>query len=213
MTQPKDLTAEAHGRGAAPGRGYAIARWLSQVFHPVVLGIISIAIVGFLGVREPPVGLRWTLLALALQIIPVVVFFNIRLRQGAYTDDDVSVRHQRTELYLFGLATVLVGLLVLSLLGAPRSLLALLVSAALVNVLAATINIFWKISVHSATMGSCVTVAAMALAPLGLFFAVCAVALGWARVRTRNHTIGQVIAGMVLAACCVVASYRAFGLL
>jgi hypothetical protein len=119
MTQSKDLTAEAHRRGAAPGRGYAVARWLSQVFHPVVLGIVSLCIVGFIGVLEPPVGLGWTSLALALQVIPVVAFFNIRLRQGAYSDDDVSVRHQRTELYLFGLATVLVGLALLSLLGAP----------------------------------------------------------------------------------------------
>jgi membrane-associated phospholipid phosphatase len=213
MTQSKDLTAEAHRRGAAPGRGYAIARWLSQVFHPVVLGIVSLCIVGFLGVLGPPAGLGWTLLALALQVIPIVAFFNIRLRQGAYSDDDVSVRHQRTELYLFGLATVLVGLVLLSLLGAPRSLLALLASAALINVLAAAINIFWKISVHSATMGSCVTVATLASPPLGVFFGACAIALGWARVRTRNHTIGQVIAGLLLAAGCVLASYRVFGLM
>ncbi len=213
MTQSKDLTAEAHRRGAAPGRGYAIARGLSQVFHPVVLSIVSISIVGFIGVREPPVGIGWTLLCLALQVIPVILFFNMRLRQGAYTDDDVSVRHQRTELYLFGLATVLVGMLILSLLGAPRSLLALLASAALINVLAATINLFWKISVHSATMGSCATIAALAAVPLGVFFGACAVALGWARVRTRNHTIGQVIAGLALAVACVLAAYGAFGLL
>jgi membrane-associated phospholipid phosphatase len=32
-------------------------------------------------------------------------------------------------------------------------------------------------------------------------------------VRTRNHTIGQVIAGLLLAAGCVLASYRVFGLM
>lgn len=213
MTQSKDLTAEAQRRGAMPGRGYVVARWLSQVLHPVVLSIISIMIVGFLGVREDPAGWGWTLLCLALQVIPVMVFFNIRLRQGAYSDDDVSVRHQRTELYIFGLATVLVGMLILALLGAPGSLLALLASAAVINVIAAVINIYWKISVHSATMGSCTTVAALASAPLGILFGACAVALGWARVRTRNHTLGQVVAGFSLAAVCVIASYAAFGLL
>jgi len=38
------------------------------------------------------------------------------------------------------------------------------------------------------------------------------VVLGWARLRTRNHTLTQVFAGVALAAGCVLAAFRLFGL-
>ncbi|NJM08754.1 PAP2 family protein, partial [Candidatus Gracilibacteria bacterium] len=59
MTQQHDLTAEALARGAVPGRGYAWARTISQVLHPVVLGLISIFIVGIFAVTVQDRGLYW----------------------------------------------------------------------------------------------------------------------------------------------------------
>ncbi len=62
-------------------------------------------------------------------------------------------------------------------------------------------------------MGSTATLASLYSEPLGLALWLCALALGWARVRTRNHTPAQVIAGLALATACVVGTYAAFGLL
>ena len=90
---------------------------------------------------------------------------------------------------------------------------ALLCSAVVLNMLAWLINLFWKISIHSASIGSIATLATIYVAPLGFFFWVCAVALGWARVRTRNHSPLQVMAGLVLAALCVLLVFRGFGLI
>ncbi len=213
MTQQNDLTAEALRRGAVPGRGYAIARTISQIFHPVTLSVISVFIVGLLGVRPTVRGLGWAALCTLIQVLPPTVFFTVRLRQGAYTDDDISVRSQRNELYMFGMVTVVLGVALLSILGAPPPFVALLVSAALINILAWIINLFWKISVHSAGIGSCATVAALYSEPLGMLFWICALSLGWARVRTRNHTPLQVVAGLALACVCVVGSFIAFGLI
>jgi membrane-associated phospholipid phosphatase len=213
MTQHNDLAAEALRRGAAPGRGYAVARSLSQIFHPVTLSVVSIFIVGALGVQPMASGLGWAVLCTLIQVLPPTIFFTVRLRQGAYTDDDVSVRTQRNELYLFGMATVLAGVALLGALGAPRPFVALLASAALINGLAWLINLSWKISVHSAGIGSCATIAAIYSRPLGMLLWVCALSLGWARVRTRNHTPMQVVAGLALACACVVGSFLAFRLL
>jgi membrane-associated phospholipid phosphatase len=213
MTQHNDLAAEALRRGAAPGRGYAVARLISQIFHPVTLSIVSIFIVGAFGVRPLNSGLGWATLCTIIQVLPPTIFFTVRLRQGAYTDDDVSVRSQRNELYLFGMVTVLAGMALLSILGAPTPFVALLASAALINGLSWLINLFWKISIHSAGIGSCATIAALHSEPLGLLLWVCALSLGWARVRTRNHTPMQVVAGLALACVCVVGSFMAFGLL
>jgi len=212
MTQQQDLAAEALRRGAIPGRGYAVARLISQIFHPVILSVVSIFIVGVLGVRPLASGLGWAVLCTLIQVLPPTIFFSVRLRQGIYSDDDVSVRSQRNELYLFGMATVLVGVVLLIILGAPTSFVALLASAALLNGLSWFINLSWKISIHSAGIGSCATIAALYSKPLGLLLWVCALSLGWARLRTRNHTLMQVVAGLALACACVVGSFLAFGI-
>ncbi|WP_129630512.1 PAP2 family protein [Candidatus Oscillochloris fontis] len=213
MTQQHDLTAEALRRGAIPGRGYAVARTISQIFHPVILSVLSVFIVGIMGVQPLLRGLAWATLCTVLQVLPPTIFFMIRLRQGAYTDDDVSDRTQRNELYLFGMVTVLVGVGILMLLKAPLPFIALLSSAALLNGTSWVINLFWKISIHAAGIGSSATIAALYSEPLGLLLWIGAISLGWARLRTRNHTLMQVIAGLVLSCACVLGSYLLFGLL
>lgn len=213
MSRQNDITAEALRRGAAPGRGYALARTLSQILHPVVLSVISIFVVGLLGVEPRRNGAVWAAVCALLQVVPPTIFFMVRLRQGAYSDDDVSVRSQRNELYLFGIVNVLVGLVILRLLDAPLAFVATLTSAGLISVLGWLINLFWKISVHAASMGSCATLGALYSEPLGLVLWLCALALGWARVRTRNHTLMQVVAGVSLATACVLGTFWAFRLL
>lgn len=212
MMQPNDLTAEALSRGALPGRGYAIARRISQILHPVPLGIVSIFIVGVLGSDNRVSGLWWSIVCALLHVVPPTIFFNIRLRQGAYSDDDISVRTQRNELYLFGMVNVLVGTAILWAMNAPLPLLAMLVSVAVMNAISFVINLFWKISIHSASIGSCATLASIYLPALGGICWVAAIVLGWARLRTRNHTLMQVIAGMSLAVVCVLVVFRLFGL-
>lgn len=213
MTHQQERVAEALQRGATPGRGYTIGRIISQVLHPVVLSLISIFIVGFYGAADRAVGLGWAGLCALLQVVPPTIFFTIRLRQGAYSDEDVSDRHQRNELYLVGLINLIVGTALMALLGAPPPLVAMLASAALINALCWLINRFWKISIHSASIGSAATLATIYSQPIGLFLWACAAVLGWARVRTRNHTPMQVVAGASLAGACVIGSYLAFGLL
>jgi membrane-associated phospholipid phosphatase len=213
MMQSNDLTAEALSRGAIPGRGYAIARRISQILHPVPLGIVSIFIVGVFGSDNRINGLWWSLLCALLHVVPPTIFFNIRLQQGAYSDDDISVRTQRNELYLFGMVNVLIGTVILWALHAPLPLLAMLVSVAVMNLLSFLINLFWKISIHSASIGSCATLASIYLPALGGVCWAAAIVLGWARLRTRNHTLMQVIAGISLAVVCVLVVYRLFGLI
>lgn len=212
MTERHDMAAEALSRGAVPGRGYVVARAISQILHPIVLSIISIFIVGFFAVPERGRGLAWALGCVLLEVVPPMIFFTVRLRQGAYTDEDISVRTQRNELYLFGFGTLVVGAIILGLLGAPQAFMALILSAAVINIAGFLINLSWKISIHSAGIGSTATLAMLYSQPLGVLFGICAALLAWARVRTRNHTIMQVVAGMALAAVCVVGAFALFGL-
>ncbi len=212
MTQQHNLTAEALQRGAMPGRGYALARIISQIFHPITLSFMNVLIVGLFAMPAWLPGLGWALLCVLLQIIPPTVFFTIRLRQGIYTDEDVSVRQQRNELYLFSMGTIVVGIGVLLLLNAPLPFLALLTSGLLLSLLSWLINLIWKISVHAATIAGSATLAFLYVQPLGILLWVSALAVGWSRVRTCNHTPLQVAAGFSLATICIWGVFALFGL-
>ncbi|RRR72466.1 MAG: phosphatase PAP2 family protein [Candidatus Viridilinea halotolerans] len=212
MTHEQNMIADALSRGAIPGRGYRLARLISQILHPIPLALISLITIGTFGIETLREGFLWALVTACLQIIPPMIFFVVRLRQGAYTDDDVSDRTQRNELYFFGIINLLVGLLLLNLFDAPLPFRALVAAAALVSAIAWAINLTWKISVHAASMGSTATIAAIYYEPLGLMLWICAIILGWARVRTRNHTPMQVIAGLALATVGVLVTFMAFGL-
>lgn len=210
MQDPVDAT--AHALTVTGGRDYDAALLLSRVLHPLTLGIASFALLGLVSTDDWRSGLLWALLGVALLIVPPTFFFTWRLRQGAYTDEDVSNRSQRHELYLFSIVNLLLGAALLVLLGAPLPFLAMLASGLVVSLVAGVVNLFWKISVHGSSAASFATLASLYLPAFGALAWVGAVAVGWARVRTRNHTALQVLAGFVVAAASVVLVFRLFGL-
>lgn len=213
MPDPTDLTSRALERGATPGRGYHIALVVSRVLHPMVLGVLSFVVVGMLGTANWVSGLLWALAGIGLLIVPPAVFFTIGLRQGKYSDEDISNRTQRHGLYVFSMANLLVGVIILVLAGAPAPFLAMLCSAIAMTVVAGIINIFWKISVHAASVASFAALVTLYLPSLAVLAWAGAAAIGWARVRTRNHSPLQVLAGAGVAVVVVVVVFAAFGLL
>jgi membrane-associated phospholipid phosphatase len=195
------------GREVAPGRGYTVGQLISQIFHPVLVSIVTLFLVGIYA-TAPLRGLGWALLCTAIQVIPNAGFFTWRMRQGAYSDNDVSVRQQRTELYIVGIISMIVGIGILSTLGAPTAFIAASVAGLLLTVICALVNMYWKISVHSATMASAATILSLFSTYLGVLLWVCAVSVGWARIRTGNHTPLQVLAGFAVAALSVLLTFQ-----
>jgi membrane-associated phospholipid phosphatase len=204
---------EAAAHRLEPGRFYEAAQLISHIFHPMLLSIFSIYLVGLYAADHWFYGLGWATFCTVLQVVPPTIFFGIRMRQGIYSDEDVSVREQRNELYLFSFVTLLVGTLIMVLLGAPAGLVAFLLSGVIANLLAWCINLFWKVSIHSASVASCATVATIYVLPLGVVMWIIALAVGWARVYTHNHTVLQVVVGLLLSASVVSMVFAAFGLL
>jgi membrane-associated phospholipid phosphatase len=101
---------------------------------------------------------------------------------------------------VFALASVLVGLVVLRWLDAPRDLFALLASLVAENVLALPITSFWKISIHAAAAAATVTSLAILVSPWWLILVPLVLLTGWARVEIRDRTPGQVLAGATVGA-------------
>ncbi len=148
----------AQHRNATPtdlieNRSYALGRLLSRVFHPILMNVLAFLIAGYYGLEDHLAGLAWAGACVLALVLPPTLFYTIRLRQGAYGDEDISIRHQRNELYLFGFVWTLLATAALIPLGVPTSLLAVIVVALALGVIGGVINLFWKISVHAAAVG------------------------------------------------------------
>ena len=110
------------------------------------------------------------------------------------------MREQRRVPLLFAVACVVTGLALLALLGAPRQLLALVIAMFVGLIVTLTITLAWKVSVHAAAAGAAV-ILTLVLGPVLVISWPLVGAVGWSRVRLRDHTLAQVVAGAVMGAC------------
>jgi membrane-associated phospholipid phosphatase len=211
MAPHSNIPHDTYDSDALDGRGYALARLISQLFHPILLNIVSFLIVGYAALPTHAEGLKWSGICILMLVLPPTIFYSIRLRQGVYADEDVSIREQRNELYLFGFSWVLVAMPVLGYLGAPQPFLALMICALALGLINGGINLFWKISAHATAIASTATIALLYSQSVGAILWACAFAVGWARVRTRNHTPMQVLAGFCSAVAVILVVFQLLG--
>jgi membrane-associated phospholipid phosphatase len=179
------------------------ARGLTEVFAPAVLAAVLPIVIGVHASRSLPTGLAWGLLASVFSAIIPYTMIWYGVRRGQLSDRHIGVREQRTKPLALGLVSVLVGLVLLGLFGAPRELIALVVALFVGGLVATVINHFWKLSVHASVAAASMVVLVLAFGLFLLATIIVVAAVGWSRVRLRDHTTGQVIAGMVIGAVVV----------
>ncbi len=116
-------------------------------------------------------------------------------REKRVSDKHVPIREQRTRPYLVAAGSYAFGLLLLLLTRAPFEVWGLMWCYACNTVTIALVNLRWKMSAHA--MGAAGAVAGLTYAfgaPVLPAYALIPV-VGWARLRLRAHTLGQVVAG------------------
>ncbi len=198
------------GRPVARDRAYRFGRIISQIFHPIINGFASLLLIGAASPELPSAryGLGWAAACVMTLIIPQTCYFYFRLFRGDFSDDDVSRRSERNSLYITTLASTIAGSGVLSMLGVPGVFLRFLAAAVGVTAVCMVINLRWKISVHSASIATLSTLATLMVQSLGVVLWTCAIVVGWARIRTGNHTPLQVLAGWGVAVAGVILAFQ-----
>ena len=174
------------------------ARTLTEVGAPAVVLVLAPVLVALHSAPSMPVGLAWgATAALFFGLIPFAyVLWGVR--RGAWADHHVGERQQRKPVFVFALASMLVGLGVLWLGNAPRDLTALLVTLLVQAALALAITLVWKVSLHAwvSTIGATALVIVYGVVAVPLWPVL--VAVGWSRVELRDHTTAQVSVGALL---------------
>lgn len=175
-----------------------VARWISILGHPFILIPALVAAVTVPSL--PPKQAAQTIgIVVLVSIVPMLLLIARRVRSGAWTNYDVSVREQRTGMYPTALAITTATALVLAWARVPRPILQGVLAILLLIGIAALVNLWLKISLHTAFA----VFTALALLPsrglvAGALFL--ALAIAWSRLELGRHTVAEVIGGAVLGA-------------
>ncbi len=172
-----------------------IARNMSNILAPATISLPFILLVAFYRAQDKLSALIYACITLFFLSVGPLLYIIIGVRLGKLSDIDVSRRSQRVGPFIFGIVSVTVGWLVLSLMNGPRNLQTIMIITMFSGIIMMVITFWWKISMHASSLGGVATTLTVLYGAVMLPLFVLLVLVSWSRVTLRRHTIPQVIAG------------------
>ena len=190
-----------------------IANLTSIIFSPFLVGLALILLVSFESTASILDAIKWSLILIALSILPIYLVVVYLVRSNRLDGILVSIRQQRSKIYALAAILAGIGCIILFYLKAPLIMLALFVTGFFGTAIFMGINLWWKISLHTAFIAASVTL----LVILYGFMAAAAIVLiplvAWSRLELESHSPAQLVAGALLAISILPAVFYFFGLI
>lgn len=174
---------------------HPIASVVSEVAGPAPLLAIGLLQIGLPERSYVPTAIA----IITMAVVPYLATI-LMSRAGKVSDRFVGDRSQRTPFLVGTLATVLIGLAALVILGAPTSLILVAGAAVLALLIVTAVTIKWKISIHTTIAAFFAVLQIVLYGPVGALAITVPVVVGWSRLRLSAHTPAQVVVGAVLGA-------------
>ena len=187
------------------------AKLVSMLFNPFYLALSGLIILFlFSNLRYLPWSYQLNVLFMVYLFTILFPTMLIRLyrRYQGWNLMELGRKERRMVPYIISIVCYFTCYYVMNALRMPHFMGSILLSALMIQVLCALINVWWKISTHSAAIGG----VAGALIAFSVFFFfnpiwwLCLVILlagvvGSARMILRQHTLSQVVSGFLLGFC------------
>ncbi|MFC1862221.1 phosphatidic acid phosphatase [Chloroflexota bacterium] len=187
-----------------------LANLTSNILNPFFVSLIIIFLLSFASAHGILDALKWSLISMALSVLPVFLVIVYLVRNDRIDAVFTNVRKQRTKIYLLSGICAIVSLITLSYLKAPSTLVAGFITAFSIAFVFMCINLWWKISLHTAFIAASATV----LIILYGWIAAVTVALvpltAWARIELKCHSLAQAATGALVATLIVVVVFYPF---
>lgn len=189
-----------------------IANLTSHILNPFAVSLVVILLLSFEVASSTADALKWSLILIAVGILPVFSVMVYLVRRGRLDSFFTSVRGQRTKVYALATVCAVVGGVIITYLGAPLVLRATFVAGLSAVIVFMFINLWWKISLHIAFVAASVVALIILYGPIGALSVVFLPLIGWARIELGDHSPAQVAVGAILAAVIAVVAFYLFGL-
>ena len=178
----------------------ACARLLTEVLAPLPVVAALLVAVAWRTAATPVQAVTWGVLS-AIFASAVPFAYIIRgVRRRRLTDHHVSVRQQRPLPLLVAICSIAAGLILMTLFGAPRPMVALVAAMTVGLLVSLAITLLWKISVHTAVVSGAVVIVTLVFGPGFAALAPLIALIGWARLERGDHTLPQVLTGAAIGA-------------
>ncbi len=189
-----------------------IARLLSWLFRPYYMPLVGfVALFTLTYLRLLPAGYK-------IYVLVVVYVFTILFPQaGAWVYRKVNgwaahhlrIRQNRSVPYVWSIVSYMACWYLMHRMHLPHYMQGIIVSALMIQLVCAVINIWWKISTHAAGAGGIIG-ALVAYSVIFMFNPVnwlCVLillsgAVGSSRMWLRQHTLSQVVVGTLVGVVC-----------
>lgn len=188
-----------------------IADLISNILNPFLVSLIIIVLLSFESASGISDALKWSFILAAISILPVFLAAVYLLRKGRLDGIFTAVRRQRTAIYILSGVCAAVGYIILLFSKAPLMLRAAFATGLSGVVTFTVINLWWKISLHTALVTALVTVMVVLYGWIATAGLVLVLLIAWARLALKQHSLTQAVAGAVLAALITVAAFYLFG--
>ena len=190
------------------------ARLMSMIFTPFylpIVGVIALFIFSYMSLL--PMMYKLVMLAmvyLLTVVAPSLLIHLYRLCQG-WTSHELGRKERRLVPYIISIVCYFACFFWMEYRNTPRVISIIVVVALTIQMVCALINIWWKISTHTAAIGGVAGglvsySIAFSFNPLWwlCFVLILAGAVGTARMILRQHSLSQVVTGFLVGAACAI---------
>ena len=190
------------------------ARLMSMIFTPFylpIVGLIALFIFSYMSLL--PMMYKLVMLArvyLLTVVAPSLLIHLYRLCQG-WTSHELGRKERRLVPYIISIVCYFACFFWMEFRNTPRVISIIVVVALTIQMVCALINIWWKISTHTAAIGGVAGglvsySIAFSFNPLWwlCFVLILAGAVGTARMILRQHSLSQVVTGFLVGAACAI---------
>jgi hypothetical protein len=189
----------ASGTARERSAGRSLAAAISEVFAPAILVSVFLLVAAVRSAGGPGGILPGVIAVVFTAALPFAGVLLL-VHRGYLVDHHISDRRQRGPVLAATLVSIGVGLLLLTLLHAPWAVTGTVLCTVGGVVAVLVVNLWWKLSAHSAVAVFFVVGIVALLGPKAAPLLLVPPAVGWSRVRLRAHTPAQVWAGCLVGA-------------
>lgn len=188
------------------------ARIMSMIFTPFYLplvGLVALFLFSYMSLLPLAYKLPMLLTVYISTILMPSLLIHLYRRVQGWTSKELGRKERRVVPYLISILCYFGCFFLMEYRNTPRVISIILVAALVIQMVCALINVWWKISTHTAGIGGLagglvVYSIAFSFNPIWwlAFVILLAGMVGTARMILRQHTLAQVVTGFLVGVVC-----------